>query len=106
RPVLAVDRNHVGVAREDVAGHGGIADRRDQVGLGTGLVGPPRVGTPEAIEIALDPADQREVRVAACRVEADEAFQDRNRARDVHLQPALPPRADQRAWATPAATLA
>ena len=47
RPVLAVDRHHVGMAGQDVARRAGGPDRRPQIGLLAGLVGDALVGDPE-----------------------------------------------------------
>ena len=74
-PGLAVDRHHVGVARQhDAAGNGG-ADGGEQVGLAVGLVVDAEMRNAPAVEIVLDEFDQGNVAITARRVEGDEAGQ-------------------------------
>src|SRR5712671_6875866 len=54
------------------------ADRRPHIGLGAGCIGHALMRHAEPVEVGLDPLDQREVRVTARRVEADERFEDSN----------------------------
>ena len=75
-PVLAVDRNHVGMTRQDDAAldlgtHMGIEAR-----LLTGRVIVPVTGDAVVLQIALHPVDEGEVRVAAHRREAHEFFKE------------------------------
>ena len=76
RPGLAVDRNHVGMPRQDIARPAGGPDRRPQVGLGAGLIGDALMRHTEPVEIGLDPPHDRQIGVAAGAVEAHQGFED------------------------------
>ena len=74
-PVLAVDRHHVGVAREHDAARDVRADGGEEIGLLARLVVDPEMRNAPAVEIVLDEFDQGNVAVAAGGVEGDEARQ-------------------------------
>ena len=74
-PGLAVDRHHVGMARQHDAAFGLGADRGEEVGLGALGVGHQRARHAVAVEIVLDVLDQLEVGVARGGVERHEALQ-------------------------------
>jgi hypothetical protein len=63
-PGLAVDRHHVGVARQDDPARGGRADAGQQVGLVAVGAGDTPAGDALVRQIALDPGDQGQVRQA------------------------------------------
>ncbi len=83
RPGLPVCWDHVGMPGQDIARRFGGPDGRPDIRLGPGGVGDALMGDAEAVEIALDPRDQRKVRVPAGRVEADKGLENVDRSLDV-----------------------
>ncbi len=72
RPILVVDRHHVGVARQDQPAAIRRPDRGEQIGLAPVVVeGQPR-GDAEPVQIVADELDRGQVGIAADRVETDQ----------------------------------
>ena len=77
RPVLAIDGHDIGMPREDETGLILRADTGPQIGLLSGLVIDPLEGEAVRGEEALDPVDDREIGIAARRVERHQRRQNR-----------------------------
>src|ERR1700679_259276 len=84
RPVLAIDRHNVGVARQDVAAVALGPERREEVGLVLLGIIAAAAARARVLQKLLREIDQREVRQPARRVEGDEALGEVERG---HVQP-------------------
>ena len=71
-PGLAVDRNHVGMPGQHIAGLPRRSDGRPQIGLAAARGGDPLVDDAEPIEIVFDPRHRGQIGVATGGVEADQ----------------------------------
>ncbi len=87
RPILAVDRHHVGVAGEADARHVGGADGGVEIGLLAGRVRHQLAGDAEMVQVVAHEVDQFEVGVPAGRVHGNQTAQHLHAARIISHDP-------------------
>ena len=75
RPVLAIHRHHVGMSGQHDPGHLRRADGGEQVGFGAGVVEDQIRDDAQPVEVVPHELDQREIGVAARRIEPDQSLE-------------------------------